>query len=165
VNERRGERRDERHGEQRVTVREAAEALGISKDAVRMRVKRGTLRHEKDEQGTVYVWVAVAHADANAVHSQAEVEASEHVASLQDQIRYLREQLDAEREARTEERRRHDTLLAQLMQRIPELEAPQQQPGGSETVEEQQGRGQPRPDAPGAQEGARRSWWRRVFGG
>jgi hypothetical protein len=27
--------------------------------------------------------------------------------------------------ARTEERRRHDTLMAQLMQRIPELEASQ----------------------------------------
>jgi hypothetical protein len=34
----------------------------------------------------------------------------------------------------------------------------------SEPGEEQQGRGQSRPDAPGAQEGAQRPWWRRVFG-
>ena len=34
-----------------------------------------------------------------------------------------------------------------------------------ETVEEQQGRGQARSDAPGCQEGARSPWWRRVFRG
>ena len=38
-------------------------------------------------------------------------------------------------------------------------------PEAHETVDEQQGRGQARSDAPGSQEGARRPWWRRVFGG
>jgi hypothetical protein len=33
-----------------------------------------------------------------------------------------------------------------------------------ELRERRQERGEPRPDAPGAQEGARRPWWRRVFG-
>jgi excisionase family DNA binding protein len=36
---------------------EAATLLGVSKDAVRMRVKRGTLRSEKGADGRVYVWV------------------------------------------------------------------------------------------------------------
>jgi len=31
--------------------------------------------------------------------------------------------------------------------------------------ERRQERGEPRSHAPGAQEGARRSWWRRIFGG
>ena len=37
-------------------------------------------------------------------------------------------------------------------------------PEAHETVEVQQGRGQARSDAPGAQEGTRRPWWRRMFG-
>ena len=43
------EHRSEHRGERLVTVAEAAELLGISKDAVRMRVRRGTLRSEKTE--------------------------------------------------------------------------------------------------------------------
>ena len=93
------------------------------------------------------------------------------VDALQDQIRYLREQLDAEREARTEERRRHDTIVAQLTSRIPAIEAPEETPSeaseAAEAVEQQQGRGQPHSATGGAQEGAqRRAWWHRVlFGG
>jgi len=34
-----------------------------------------------------------------------------------------------------------------------------------ELRERRQERGEPRSHAPGAQEGARRSWWRRIFGG
>ena len=36
---------------------------------------------------------------------------------------FLREELRREREARVEEKRRHDTIVLQLAQRIPELEA------------------------------------------
>jgi hypothetical protein len=79
------------------------------------------------------------------------------VDALQDQIRSLREQLDAEREARTEERRRHDTIVAQLTSRIPAIEAPEETPSeASEAAEavEQQGRGHsPTP----LQEGRRRA--------
>ena len=46
------------------------------------------------------------------------------VESLQDQVKYLREQLDAEREATRENRR----LLAAALERIPELEAPPDTP-------------------------------------
>jgi hypothetical protein len=37
-------------------VSQAAETLRISKDAVRMRVKSGTLRSEKEEDERVYLW-------------------------------------------------------------------------------------------------------------
>ncbi|MDP9487568.1 MAG: hypothetical protein M3Q49_17585 [Actinomycetota bacterium] len=40
-----------------MTLREAARALGISKEAVRKRVKRGTLAHETGEDGRVYVYL------------------------------------------------------------------------------------------------------------
>jgi len=57
--------------------------------------------------------------------------------ALQDQqIRYLREQLDAEREVRTENQRRHDTIVAQLISKIPAIEAPQEAADDAETVEE-----------------------------
>ncbi len=77
---------------------------------------------------------------------------------LQDQIDYLREQLDQERQARTEERRRHDTLMAQLMQRIPEIEAPQEPRQSPETNSEGTVGGEP------SESVSTHSWWRRLFG-
>jgi hypothetical protein len=57
-----------------------------------------------------------------------------------------------------------DQALARLRERS-QLEAPQEAPEeASEAAEEQQGRGQPYSATVGAQEGARRPWWRRVFG-
>jgi hypothetical protein len=41
----------------RLTAQEAAEVLGTSVDAVRMRARRGSLLSEKDPDGRVYVWV------------------------------------------------------------------------------------------------------------
>jgi hypothetical protein len=84
---------------------------------------------------------------------------------MQDQVRYLREQLDAEREARTEERRRHDTVVAQLTSKIPAIEAPQEPTEATETAEDAPERAEPQSDAPGTQEGVRRPWWRKIFGG
>ena len=62
-------------------------------------------------------------------------------------------------------------LLAQLVQRIPELEAPQPEaptaaPEPPPAATELPGRVEPQPQGEGAQEGAEpRSWWRRLFGG
>jgi excisionase family DNA binding protein len=41
----------------RLTVPQAAEALGVTVDAVRGRIHRGKLEAERDGTGTVYVWV------------------------------------------------------------------------------------------------------------
>jgi hypothetical protein len=233
-----------RANHKRLTVAQAAAALGITEGAVRSRIKRGTLPTAK-EGGTVFVLLgdgtsqATQTTNTNVPHDQSEL-----IASLQDQVRYLREQLDTEREVRTEERRRHDTVLAQLSaanaeqaRTIRELEAPQEPPetadtveeapdraephsapggaqeeldterarrevaettlhegmaeerrrreeaererdglrrelyalreqeGAHEAAEEQQGRGRLHPATGGAQEGARRPWWRKIFGG
>jgi hypothetical protein len=68
-------------------------------------------------------------------------------------VRSLERMLEQEREARTEERRRHDTLMAQLMRRIPELQSPREPPGATETVEEEPEGAEPRSATKGAQEG------------
>jgi excisionase family DNA binding protein len=150
-----------------VTVDEAARHLGLTVDAVRKRVQRGQIAYEKDIAGRVRIildegetlqdespdttgQVAGAHADL--------------IEELRDRVHYLERVLEDEREARTEEHRRHDTLMAQLMQRIPQLEASPEASEASEAAEEQQGGGGPHPDAPGAQEGVQRPWWRRMFG-
>ena len=51
MTERDGERRGEHSAEVRLTIAEAADLLGISKDAVRMRLEWGTLRSEKTDEG------------------------------------------------------------------------------------------------------------------
>ena len=154
---------------QRLDLREAAEALGTTVDAVRKRVQRGSLDSEKGEDGRVYVWL-------DTDQTQAQDEGSELVVELRDRVRSLEKMLEEERQARTEERLRHDTLMAQLMQRIPELEAPQErspdtlqgEAGGASREEAPpvQEAPEPRSGTGGSQEGAQpRSWWRRVFGG
>ena len=49
---------------EKMTLQEAGDALGISPDAVRMRVKRGTMRGEKDAEGRWLVWVNTEAAEA-----------------------------------------------------------------------------------------------------
>jgi hypothetical protein len=121
---------------ERLTVAQAATRLGITEGAVRSRIKRGTLRTAKEGR-TVYVLLGDGTPQANQPpNTGVPGDQSELVASLQDQVSYLREQLDVERQARTEERRRHDTVVAQLTSKIPALEAPQEASEDAETVEE-----------------------------
>jgi len=143
---------------QRLTVAEAAASLGITEGAVRSRIKRGTLPTTK-EGGTVFVLLGGGTSQANhPPNAGVPGDQSELIVSLQDQIRYLREQLDAEREARTEERRRHDTVVAQLTSKIPAIEAPHPQEAADApgTVEEAPERPEPRPATGEAQEGVQR---------
>jgi hypothetical protein len=128
--------------ERRLTVSDAAQELGISAEAVRSRIKRGTLDSTKEGR-TVYVLLpgrpdsdqtTTGHDRTNdqapPEHDQTGTRADvqgELVDSLLDQVTYMREQLAEEREAR----RRADTIIAQLSQanaalarRVPEIEAP-----------------------------------------
>src|SRR5215210_7887552 len=148
----------------RLTVADAAASLGITEGAVRSRIKRGTLPTTK-EGGTVFVLLGDGTSPANQSTNAGEPsDQSELIAALQDHVRFLREPLATEREARTEERRRHDTVVAQLTSKIPAIEASQEATDAAEAAEEQ-GRGQPRPATERAQEPVQRPWWRRVFGG
>jgi hypothetical protein len=158
-------------------VAQAAEVLGISVEAIRGRIKRNTLEHERTPEG-VFVFLNANQStdrmqpDADRAQPDQQEESvvelmREMMAHTEERIAYLERQVEEEREAR----RRADMLLAQLVQRIPELEAPteapsQEPPESPTAATEQPGRVEPQPQVQGAQEGTeRRSWWQRWFGG
>lgn len=147
-----------RRAERRVHLSEAAALLGVSKDAVRMRVKRGTLRSEKGADGRVYVWVngnpiADPHADLDDVHPGSQAEAWRAL------INELRDRVRSLEESNRENRR----IIAALTSRIPAIDAPSDERESRETVEEPE-RAEPRPDRVEVQEGVQRPWWRKLFG-
>ncbi len=135
---------------QRLTVREASGALGISEAAVRNRIKRGTLRSEK-VSGRVYVVLAGA---ANHDASSGEPTGESQLVAV------LREQLAAEREANREMRR----LLAGLIERMPALEAPPEPQNQAQSAESRSDRVETSEESREAQKPAERPWWRRLFG-
>jgi uncharacterized coiled-coil protein SlyX len=156
-----GERRTDRPSPDldRLAVAQAAEALSISQDAVRKRIARGTIPHDRDESGRVYVYLSpsetVHKTDKDTVQDDATKTVQDtYIRSLEDQIAFLRSELE-----------RKDAILLNLTERIPELEAPSDQRESPETVEEEPEKAETRPDAPGAQESVQRPWWRRIFGG
>ena len=122
----------ERHGKRRVPLREAAVLLGMSEEAVTMRIRRGTLHSEKsDEQ--VHVWLDEdPHTDQNVVYPQAHIEGlprekAEGIQELWEQVHHFRGILAEERHAR----HRTDTIIvhltranAALASRVSEFEDP-----------------------------------------
>ncbi len=150
-------------GVRRATLSEAAQLLDISKGAVRQRARRGTLRSDKGEDGRVYVYVDES---MHGVQDGATGDSTgRYVGSLEDQVEYLRDQLDQERTASAELRR----IIAGLTQRIPELEAPSSLSDATEspqTASTDAGRVGPPDRGKAPQEGTQqRPWWRRIFGG
>ena len=181
---------------QRVTVAEAARLLGTSAEAVRMRVKRGSLKSTKIKN-TVYVLLSPEQTRpnqeqtrggggeaANQTSDQARDQTDDRTAlleSLRSQVEFLQEELKRREEVHVEENRRKDTIIAQLTQRIPELE-----PAKEATLEPREGHvtASESPTAssrewPLGHEGEtygtsaqeaedslqrRSSWWRRFFG-
>jgi hypothetical protein len=156
----------------RVTIREAAHRLGVTEAAIRKRIQRGSLDKELGSDGRVYVYLDLSQ---DVSHSESQVDREALLEAKEETIRTLREQLEAERRANEENRR----LLAALIQRVPELDAPQERPGAPETPGEGPDRAEPRPATGGPQDGYERPrdtaefpeggsltrpWWRRVFG-
>jgi len=155
----------------RVTVAEAAACLGVKEQAVRKRMQRGTLSYDKDEDGRVYVYLDQEEGD-NGISADTGIgtDTSTLVQSLQDQIEYLRAELQRRGETHAEESRRKDHIIAALTERIPELPPPaasQEGPDASETASEGADRGDVPPEGQGQPEPSQRrerSWWRRFFG-
>jgi len=99
----------------RATVLEAAELLGISVEAVRSRIKRGTLESVK-EGGRTYVLL-----DAAQIRPVSDQSLDrELIDELRDRVRSLERRLDEERVSSAELSR----IIAALTQRIPELPSP-----------------------------------------
>jgi flagellar motility protein MotE (MotC chaperone) len=141
----------------RLSVSDAADALGLTVDAVRSRIKRGTIAHER-KGGRVHVLLGTD--ESRPGHDQGGDQGAtapeDRTAEL---IATLREQLQAERQAHAEARR----IIAGLVERMPAIEASQEAAESPETVEEAPDRAEHRPEAGGAQASVRRPWWRRMF--
>jgi hypothetical protein len=103
-------------GVRRVPLREAAQLLGVSKDAVRQRIRRGTIRSDKGEDGRVYVYVD---AFPDAVHDR------QSEAGFADPRDQLIEQLRGEVEAWREESRRKDTIIMNMTEAMKALSPPE----------------------------------------
>jgi molybdopterin converting factor small subunit len=182
----------------RMTVQEAAAALGITVEAVRGRMHRGKYGREKAEDGRVYVVLtpdqlanagersderseatrprAAEHSEERSAHVRERSGGSgELVEELRDHVAFLRAELEARNkeiqrreEEHREEARRKDTIIAQLAQRIPELEAPRESSPepreASETVSEESDKGTGSPEQQEPSPRRDRSWWREFFG-
>src|ERR671910_308967 len=222
---------DESSSNRRLTVPQAAQALGTTEGAVRGRIKRGTLRSHR-EGGTVYV---VLEGSPSAVHRDESVDSPTDQPELVEELRRTNELLREVITTRDEEIRRRDTIIMNMTEAMKALNPPAPEdssearesressgPAGElgelreeldtertrrelaestlregmaeeqrrreeaererddlrrelyalrearespQTVEEEPEGAEPRTTTGGTQEGVRRSWWRRVFGG
>ena len=158
--------------DRRVSVAEAAVLLGLSEEAVRSRLKRGTLRKEKAPDGTVLVVLGRGGSTDRPTNGTDrptsrtttgqptdQSDQSEMVRVLHDQVSFLRLQLEQERDANRENRR----IIAGLVQRVPELEAAPEPRESPERAQEESSKGATTPRQEEASQ--RRSWWRAFFFG
>ena len=140
----------------RVTLREAADILGLSKEAVRKRVIRGTLRSDTGGDGRRYVYLD-AGGDEAPTH-----EGDALISEMRSRIQFLEEELQ-----------RKDAILLNMTEAMKALSPPSQETPPDErespqTVEEEPERAERRSATGEAQEGVQRPWWRRMrrmFGG
>ncbi len=161
---------------QRVNVDEAARILGLGVDAIRKRVQRGTIPYEKDPAGRVTIILDIAETlqdegetvqdkvqDAPVPEADRLLEAKdETIEELRARVRRLEQDLDA----RTEELRRRDHLLAAALERIPAIEPPETRESPESAAEGTERTDDiPDRDETSQEGGERRSWWRRWLGG
>ncbi len=130
----------------RLTLKEAAEILGVSKEAVRKRVIRGTLRSDMGGDGRRYVYL-----DSGGDETPTP-ESSALISEMRDRIQFLEDQLQ-----------RKDAILLNMTEAMKALSPPERE--SPQTVEDASEGAAPRPGTEGSQEGVQRPWWRRMFGG
>ena len=153
--------------EERLTVAEAARRLEVTPDAIRKRIKRGTIRHDADADGKTHVYVDTHPAVWRRVADESRDKSAdtygdasldnvleakdETIAELRDHNHFLRRELE-----------RKDAILLRMAERIPELEAAPEARYSPETASPLADRGDGRGDLQEPAE--RRSWWRKFFG-
>ncbi len=126
----------------RLTVSEAAGVLGISVEAVRGRAKRDSLKSERAEDGTVYVFVPGGRTrpDYDQPNDQTLM-----VTRLEDEVAFLRDQV-----------RRQQEIIAQQAVTMRQLSAPPESPESTVVDQEEE----PPTEAGGPQNQSSRPWWR-----
>jgi excisionase family DNA binding protein len=159
----------------RLTIAEAATLLGVHKNTVRNRIKNGFYRAEmvQTERGPTYLIEreslltnlntnTLSSASQEVVSPLVSPQAMEFVQELLrpfvSELGEVREELGAERVRRQMAEQRAAALEAELEALREPRESPQ-------TAEEEPERAAPHSSTGGPQEGVRRPWWRRMFGG
>jgi hypothetical protein len=144
-----GDRRGVGAGLDRLTIQEAARRLGISEGAVRKRVTRGSLEHEKEPSGRVFVYLD--ERTTRGVDDIQDTGAHPHsralISRLEGEVEFLRDQV-----------RRQQEIIAQQAVTMRQLSAPPES-----TVVDQEGE-EPPESTEGSQTDTQRPWWRRMFG-
>jgi len=151
----------------RLPVTEAANILGISTEATRQRIKRGTLPTERDEEGNVFVLLKRTAADSTRKDANGTDDGTHTNANRIDDGKDDKERLIAQKKTRLREERETNRenrrIIAGLVQRVPELELVRGPREAPVSASAQPGNGEAPEDQDGPQE--RRSWWRRIFEG
>jgi hypothetical protein len=135
----------DRRGVDRLTIQEAARRLGISEGAVRKRVTRDTLRHDKEDDGRVYVYLDAKGRRGIDGGQDEGVDPNSNalISQLRDEVAYLRD----------ENRRKDEIIMQQAMTMRQLSAAPSQEPSEeAETVEDAAEGAEPRSATVEAQE-------------
>ncbi len=148
-----------------ITVAEAARILGVSKQAIRQRIYRDTIPHSKDEEGTVFVRITEDNPETNGEsHDEnsgyTQDVGRELIDELRDRVGFLERQLETEQAASAELRR----IVAGLVQRVPELEAPSETRESSPEAASERGGARGAASESSQEPAQRRSWLLRWFG-
>ncbi len=132
---------------ERVTVQEAARQLGITESAVRKRVQRGLLEHDKEPDGRLYVYL-----DTRDIGRDQVLDSSYDmlVRRLENENEFLRRELE-----------RKDTIMLNMTEAMKAISPPAPEESSEarespETAAEPSEGAQPRPGTEGTQEGAQR---------
>jgi hypothetical protein len=148
---------------ERLTIADAAKRLNLTQEAIRQRIRRGTIESDKDEEGKTYVYLTEEETRSN-------IEDNSVVNAFIDALKSQIEELERDKEHLREESRRKDHIIMSLTQRIPAIDAPQQDaevaPDAREspvTASEEPVKGDVPTDSVDGQN--RQSWWQRWFGG
>jgi hypothetical protein len=147
-----GEYVDVYEGLDRVTVAEAARRLGVKEQAIRKRIARGTLQHDKAQDGRVYVYVdAESEDEVQGIDTRNDTYRDALVDSLQDQNRFLREELA-----------RKDAILMNMTDTMRQLTAApdDSREEAPESPEPRSGSPSPPEDADEPETATERPWWR-----
>ncbi len=150
---------------ERLSVAEAAEVLGVTRDAIHKRIKRGSIEHEKGEDGRFYVDVDTSapglDESVDKSKDKSKVEVLERlIEGQQDRIESLERQLMRHGD---ETERLHQIVAglaqanAEQARTIRAIEAPREPTEDAEPVEEASEGAEPRSDAANPREtGAQR---------
>jgi hypothetical protein len=139
---------------ERVTIQEASRRLGITESAVRKRVQRRLLKHDKEPDGRLYVYLDTQDKDRDQVRDSSY---DMLVRRLENENEFLRRELE-----------RKDTILLNMTEAMKALSPPPQEASSEprespETVEEEPERTEPRRATVESQESVQRPWWRKLI--